>query len=76
VAGCNLCRAGGTAIQGLALVVETWTGCSVNGAVNPATTKKRRVGCIDDGGYGEGGYIRAYQTDGIVDVSGGGGKVG
>ena len=24
-------------------------GCTVNGAVNPAASKQRRVGCVDDG---------------------------
>ena len=31
--------------------------CTVNGAVNPAASKQRRIGCIDDGIYRQGGNV-------------------
>ena len=68
----DLGRARGAAVQGAAFVEEGRSGGAVDGAVDAAAAEEGGVGCVDDGGDGEGGDVGTDVGDGVVEGLGGG----
>ena len=59
-------------MEGAAFVEEAGAGGGVDGAVDAAAAEEGFVGCVYDGGGGEGGDVRADEGDFVVEGCGGG----